>query len=74
MAASSVAGLRRAVLSSKATTSLFHPTPELQQLRESVRAFASEKIAPGARERDAHERFDMKLFKQCGELGLLGVT
>jgi len=44
------------------------------QLRQSVRAFAQEKLAPGARDRDANEKFDMGLFKQCGELGLLGVT
>ena len=39
-----------------------------------VRSFAQTEVAPGARERDAKEEFDMKLFKRCGELGFLGVT
>ena len=56
------------------SVSLFNPTSEMSQLRQSVRAFAQDKIAPGARERDAQEKFDMGLFRQCGELGLLGVT
>jgi butyryl-CoA dehydrogenase len=54
--------------------SLFNPSSEMLQLRQSVRAFAEQKVAPGARERDAKEKFDMGLFKQCGEMGLLGVT
>jgi alkylation response protein AidB-like acyl-CoA dehydrogenase len=53
---------------------LFHPSEELFQLRQTVKSFAQDKILPGARERDANEKFDMKLFKQCGDLGLLGVT
>src|SRR5262249_43298924 len=32
------------------------------------------KLEPGALERDAHERFDAKLFAQLGDLGLLGLT
>ena len=57
-----------------ASVSLFNPSSEMLQLRQSVRAFAQDKIAPGARERDSQEKFDMGLFRQCGELGLLGVT
>ena len=60
--------------SSTTTNALFNPTSEILQLREVTRAFAQDKVLPGARERDAQEKFDMGLFKQCGELGLLGVT
>lgn len=56
------------------STSLFNPTPEHFALRQAVRSFAQDKIAPGAKHRDAVEEFDMGLFKQCGDLGLLGVT
>jgi alkylation response protein AidB-like acyl-CoA dehydrogenase len=56
------------------TTSLFNPTPEIVALRDSVRAFAQNKVEKGARDRDKNEKFDLNLFKQCGELGLLGVT
>jgi isovaleryl-CoA dehydrogenase len=64
--------LRRSL--STQAINLFNPTPEIQSLRQSVRAFAQEQIAPGAKARDAEEKFDMSLFKKCGDMGLLGVT
>ena len=43
-------------------------------LRESVRAFAQEEIAPLAAEIDASNDFPMELWPRMGKLGLLGVT
>lgn len=53
---------------------LFQPTDEHKMLRDTVRSFAREKLAPGALERDRKEFFDLKLFRSMGELGLLGIT
>jgi isovaleryl-CoA dehydrogenase len=43
-------------------------------LRESVRTFARDRIAPGARERDDHELTDLDLFRSLAGLGLMGIT
>ena len=43
-------------------------------LRESVRDFAQEKIAPRAAEIDRENEFPNELWKQLGALGLLGIT
>ena len=56
------------------TTSLFQPTEEHGILRQTVRDFAREQVEPQALDSDAHERFNLSLFRQLGELGLLGVT
>ncbi|MEM7604850.1 MAG: acyl-CoA dehydrogenase family protein [Myxococcota bacterium] len=53
---------------------MFNPTPEHQQLREMVRSFAEKKVAPQALEFDREERFNVALFRELGELGLLGLT
>ena len=53
---------------------LFNPTEEHRALREMVRAFAEREVDPQAAEHDKHERFNLKLFRKLGELGLLGVT
>ena len=45
--------------------------PDERLLGETVRAFARDLIAPGAVERDEHERFDRSLVAAMGELGLL---
>ena len=45
--------------------------PDERLLGETVRAFARDVIAPGAVERDEHERFDRSLVDAMGELGLL---
>jgi isovaleryl-CoA dehydrogenase len=47
---------------------------ELDLLRESVAAFADDKIAPRAAEIDADNKFPRDLWPVLGELGLLGVT
>ena len=46
----------------------------IDMLRESVRAFAQDKIAPRAAAIDAENKFPRDLWPQLGELGLLGIT
>ena len=47
---------------------------EIDALRETVRRFARERIAPQAAEIDRSNEFPMGLWKELGELGLLGIT
>ncbi len=51
----------------------FDFSPEHDQVREMVRRFAAEEIAPLAAAADDNERFPRDLFAKWGELGLLGV-
>ncbi len=52
----------------------FSPSPEHQSLREMVRQFAEREVAPQALEHDRTETFNIGLFRQLGDLGLLGIT
>jgi isovaleryl-CoA dehydrogenase len=47
---------------------------DIDMLRDSVRAFAQEKIAPRAAEIDAKDAFPIDLWPAMGELGLHGIT
>ncbi|HTS90514.1 MAG TPA: isovaleryl-CoA dehydrogenase [Stellaceae bacterium] len=47
---------------------------EVDLLRESVRGFSEEKIAPIAAEIDRSDTFPRQLWPQMGELGLHGIT
>ena len=47
---------------------------EIDMLRESVRDFATDHIAPRAQEIDASNEFPRDLWPQLGDLGLLGIT
>ncbi|MGH8222092.1 MAG: acyl-CoA dehydrogenase family protein, partial [Woeseiaceae bacterium] len=47
---------------------------EVDLLRETVRAFADERIAPRAAEIDGSNTFPRDLWPALGELGLLGIT
>jgi len=47
---------------------------EIDMLRDAVRDFASDQIAPRAREIDESNQFPRDLWPQLGDLGLLGVT
>ncbi|RLQ88534.1 isovaleryl-CoA dehydrogenase [Notoacmeibacter ruber] len=47
---------------------------EIDALRETVRRFAAEEIAPRAAEIDSSNEFPSDLWRKMGDLGLLGVT
>ena len=51
----------------------FNFSPEQEQIRETVRRFCRDEIAPLAREADETETFPRELFPKWAELGLLGV-
>jgi isovaleryl-CoA dehydrogenase len=53
---------------------LFNPTDEHRMLRRTLREFVEREVEPQALEHDRHERFNLELFKKCGEMGLLGIT
>ena len=47
---------------------------DIDLLRETVHAFAADRIAPRAEQIDAHNEFPRDLWPELGELGLLGIT
>jgi isovaleryl-CoA dehydrogenase len=47
---------------------------DLDLLRDSVRRFAEERIAPRAAEIDVRNEFPQELWAELGEMGLLGLT
>ncbi|MDH3274267.1 MAG: isovaleryl-CoA dehydrogenase [Gammaproteobacteria bacterium] len=47
---------------------------DIDLLRETVRSFAADKIAPRAADIDASNEFPLDLWPEVGELGLLGIT
>ena len=49
-------------------------TPELNELRESVRDFVSRELSPRASEIDKTNQFPVDMWKKFGEMGLLGIT
>ncbi|RPF55873.1 acyl-CoA dehydrogenase [Aquisalibacillus elongatus] len=51
----------------------FELTKEQEMIRKMVRDFATEKIAPRAIDIDVNAKFPEDLFKEMGELGLLGI-
>jgi len=51
----------------------FSLTEDQELLRETVRRFAEERLAPGEAERDREHRFPAELVSELGELGLLGM-
>ena len=48
-------------------------TEEERMIRDSVRDFAQDKLAPRVQSAFREERFDREIMDECGELGLLGV-
>ncbi|MCO5114576.1 MAG: acyl-CoA dehydrogenase family protein [Bdellovibrionaceae bacterium] len=53
---------------------IFNPTQEHSMLREMVRDFAKSAVEPQAAQYDREEKFNVELFRNLGELGLLGIT
>jgi alkylation response protein AidB-like acyl-CoA dehydrogenase len=51
----------------------FDLTPEQELLRETVRTFARERVAPVAAELDHESRFPYELVSELAELGLMGI-
>ncbi len=47
---------------------------EIESLRDSVRRFARERIAPLAAETDSSNSFPTPLWREMGDMGLLGIT
>jgi isovaleryl-CoA dehydrogenase len=56
------------------TFDIANPTEEHAMIREMVRDFAREEVEPQALEHDREEKFNLDLFRQLGEYGLLGIT
>src|SRR3990170_3446311 len=53
---------------------IYATNSDTELLRESVRRFASERVAPLAIEIDRSNQFPTHLWKEMGTLGLLGIT
>jgi butyryl-CoA dehydrogenase len=51
----------------------FSFTEDQELLRDEVRRFAEERIRPGVAERDRQHLFPVDIFKEMGEMGLLGM-
>ncbi len=56
------------------TSDMYNPSEEHLMVREMVRDFVQEHVEPQALEHDRMEKFNLDMFKQLGELGLLGLT
>src|SRR6266853_5213005 len=52
----------------------FHHGETIDMLRETVRQFAADEIAPRAAEIDRTNQFPPDLWRKMGDLGLLGIT
>jgi short-chain 2-methylacyl-CoA dehydrogenase len=48
-------------------------TPEQELIRDTVRAFAQERVAPVAEELDREARFPVELVQEMASLGLMGI-
>jgi short/branched chain acyl-CoA dehydrogenase len=48
-------------------------TSEQELIRDTVRTFARERVAPVAEELDRESRFPVELVREMGELGLMGI-
>ncbi|MCL6612039.1 MAG: acyl-CoA dehydrogenase family protein [Peptococcaceae bacterium] len=51
----------------------FDLTKDQQMIRDNVREFADNEIAPGAAERDKTGKFPLELIKKMADLGLMGL-
>ena len=55
-------------------TDAFNPTEEHAALRRTMRDFVEREVEPQAAEHDRTETLNLALFRELGELGLLGIT
>ncbi|CAI8241975.1 MAG: Acyl-CoA dehydrogenase [Methanobacteriota archaeon] len=53
---------------------LINPTEAHSMLREMIRDFVDKSLEPQALIHDKEEKFNLELFKELGDLGLLGLT
>lgn len=53
---------------------LYNPTEEHKMLRQMVKDFVDAQVEPQAHQYDREEKFNLELFRNLGELGLLGIT
>ena len=53
---------------------LYNPTEEHAMLRETLQSFVKSEVEPQAHEHDKKEIFNINLFRELGQLGLLGIT
>ena len=51
-----------------------HFTPELKELRTMVRKFCDDVVSPIAQKTDKADKFPLSLWKEMGNLGLLGIS
>lgn len=51
----------------------FDLTSEQDMIRRTMKEFADEVVAPGAGERDQTKEFPLAIFKQLGEMGMMGL-
>ena len=49
-------------------------TEDQKMVRDTIREFAADQIAPGAADRDEKEEFPTEILKKLGELGFMGVN
>jgi alkylation response protein AidB-like acyl-CoA dehydrogenase len=52
----------------------FSLTSEQQQIRDAIRAFAENRVRPGAAQRDATGAFPFELLRELAALGFVGMT
>jgi isovaleryl-CoA dehydrogenase len=58
----------------RAPEDILHPTEEHAMLRQAVRELVTREVEPQAEEHDRSGTLNRELMRQCGELGLHGVT
>lgn len=51
----------------------FELTQDQRMIKQMIREFAEEEVAPGAEDRDKHKVFPKEIFDQLGKLGILGL-
>lgn len=72
--AEAVGSDEEATRSSSADFDLFAPTSDHALLGDTLRQFVEREVEPQAAEHDRAEKFNAALFRQAGDLGLLGLT